>query len=395
MNKNNSRLFPMVAKTLFGLEEVLAEELKILGAQSVKIGVRNVQFVGDTGFMYKANLCLRTALRILKPIHRKPITTIDEVYQVMHNIPWEDIMNVANTFAIRATVMTSTPQNSMYVAQKAKDGLVDRFRNRMGSRPSIDKDFPDFSIHVYVTDRVAEVSLDSSGASLHQRGYRAATNIAPINEVLAAGLLLLSGWRGDTDFLDPMCGSGTLLIEAAMIACNIPPNLNRKEFAFQKWNDWDNDFYTKIEESALNKARSFTHTISGYDKAPSAIRKAQQNISNANLDDFITIDRQDFFTTEKPEPEKPLHVVFNPPYGERLPIDVDAFYGRIGDTLKKYYAGSQAWFITSNVEALKSVGLRPSRRIKLFNGKLESKLVKYELYSGTKKIHKKNRQHEQ
>ena len=388
MNKSDSGLFPMVAKTLFGLEEILAQELKTLGAQAVKIGVRNVQFVGDTGFMYKANLCLRTALRILKPIHRSNISKIDDVYQAMHDIAWEEIMNENSTFAIRATVMTSDPHNTMYVALKAKDGLVDRLRTRLGTRPNVDKDFPDFSIHLYVTDRIVEVSLDSSGTSLHQRGYRSATNIAPINEVLAAGILMLSGWRGDTDFLDPMCGSGTLLIEAAMIACNIPPNLNRKEFAFQKWSDWDNDLYEKIEESALNKTRSFDYTIKGYDKAPSAIRKSEQNISNANLDDFIKIERQDFFRTEKEDPDKSLHILFNPPYGERLPIDVDVFYSRIGDTLKQSYSGSQAWLITANMEALKFVGLRPSRRIKVFNGKLESKLVKYALYSGTKKIHK-------
>ena len=388
MIKSDSGLFPMVAKTLFGLEEILAQELKMLGAQAVKIGVRNVQFVGDTGFMYKVNLCLRTALRILKPIHRKNISKIDEVYQAMHGIAWEDIMDENSTFAIRATVMTSDPQNSMYVALKAKDGLVDRFRSRVGSRPNVDKDFPDFSIHLYVTDKIVEVSIDSSGTSLHQRGYRSATNIAPINEVLAAGILMLSGWRGDTDFLDPMCGSGTLLIEAAMIACNIPPNLNRKEFAFQKWSDWDNDLYEKIEASSLNKTRSFSYSITGYDKAPSAIRKAAQNISNANLNDFIKIEREDFFRTEKLDPDKSLHILFNPPYGERLPIDVDVFYNRIGDTLKQSYSGSQAWFITANMEALKHVGLRPTRRIKVFNGKLESKLVKYELYSGTKKVHK-------
>lgn len=388
MNKSDSGLFPMVAKTLFGLEEILAQELKTLGAQAVKIGVRNVQFVGDTGFMYKANLCLRTALRILKPIHRSNISNIDDIYQAMHDIAWEEIMDENSTFAIRATVMTSDPHNTMYVALKAKDGLVDRLRTRLGTRPNVDKDFPDFSIHLYVTDKIVEISLDSSGTSLHQRGYRSATNIAPINEVLAAGILMLSGWRGDTDFLDPMCGSGTLLIEAAMIACNIPPNLNRKEFAFQKWSDWDNDLYEKIEESALNKTRSFDYTITGYDKAPSAIRKSEQNISNANLDDFIKIERQDFFRTEKEDPDKSLHILFNPPYGERLPIDVDVFYSRIGDTLKQSYPGSQAWLITANMEALKFVGLRPSRRIKVFNGKLESKLVKYTLYSGTKKIHK-------
>ena len=378
----------MVAKTLFGFEEILADELKQLGAQSVKVGVRNVQFVGDTGFMYKANLCLRTALRILKPIGKRTISSEKDVYDAMLQLPWEEYMTTEHTFAISATVMMQKAQNSMYVAQRAKDGLVDRFRNRTGSRPSVDKDFPDLRIHLYVTDRFVEVSLDSSGDSLHQRGYRGATNIAPINEVLAAGMLLLSGWKGETDFLDPMCGSGTLLIEAAMIACNIPPNLNRKEFAFQKWLDWDNELYSKIEESALKKVREFPHAITGYDKAPSAVRKAQQNVQNANLSEFITISQNDFFQTQKKQAEKPLHIAFNPPYGERLPIDVHVFYKRIGDTLKQHYAGTQAWFITSNLEAIKSVGLRPSRKIKLFNGKLESKLMKYELYSGTKKLHK-------
>lgn len=388
MNNNNQGLFPMVAKTLFGFEEILANELKVLGAQSVKIGVRNVQFVGDTGFMYKANLCLRTALRILKPIGKKSISSEKDVYAAMLQLPWENYMTVDNTFSIRATVMMQTPQNSMYVAQRAKDGLVDRFRNRQGARPSVDKDFPDLSIHLYVTDNFVEISLDSSGASLHQRGYRSETNIAPINEVLAAGIVLLSGWKGDSDFLDPMCGSGTLLIEAAMIACNIPPNLNRKEFAFQKWLDWDDALYTTIEASALKKTKEFPYTIVGYDKAPSAVRKAQQNVQNANLMEFVSVAQHDFFNTPKHEAEKPLHMVFNPPYGERLPIDVHVFYKKIGDTLKQYYAGTTAWFITSNMEAIKSVGLRPSRKIKVFNGKLESKLVKYELYSGTKKIHK-------
>ena len=391
MKHSDTELFPMVAKTFFGFEEILAKELKQLGAQSVKIGVRNVQFVGDTGFMYKANLCLRTAIRILKPIAKEPISSEQDVSSAMLNTPWEDYMSVDDTFAISATVMMSTVQNSMYVAQKAKDGLVDRFRNQTGTRPNVDKDFPDLSIHLYVTDRFVEISLDSSGGSLHQRGYRTATNIAPINEVLAAGIVLLSGWDGDSDFLDPMCGSGTLLIEAAMIACNIPPNLNRKEFGFQKWQDWDNDLYTTIEESALKKVREFPHKIIGYDKAPSAIRKAEQNVQNANLSEFISVVENDFFKSEKSNTEKPLHILFNPPYGERLPIDVDAFYSRIGDTLKQRYPGTNAWFITSNLEALKAVGLRPSRKIKLFNGKLESKLVKYELYSGTKKVHKLNK----
>ncbi|HSJ12014.1 MAG TPA: hypothetical protein VK916_04980 [Gillisia sp.] len=222
---------------------------------------------------------------------------------------------------------------------------------------------------------------------MHKRGYKTATNIAPINEVLAAGLLLLSGWDGQCDFLDPMCGSGTILIEAAMIAANIPPNLNRKEFAFEKWKDWDVDLFEKIEESVLKKVRDFHFTITGYDTAPSAVHKAIENVENANLSEFIKIEQQDFFESEKLQ-ERHLHMVFNPPYGERLDVNMPVFYKRIGDTLKQNYPGTEAWFITSNLDAIKHVGLRPSRKIKLFNGALESKFLKYEIYEGTKKIHK-------
>ena len=229
--------------------------------------------------------------------------------------------------------------------------------------------------------------MDSSGESLHKRGYKIATNIAPINEVLAAGLIMLSGWDGQSDFMDPMCGSGTLLIEAAMIACNIPPNLMRNEFAFERWEDWDVDLFEKIEESLLSKTRDFHHKILGFDKSPSAVRKAIENVKNAHLDEFITIKHEDFFKTKKGG-EAPLHIVFNPPYGERLNLEMETFYSDIGSTLKHKYSGTNAWLITSNLEALKHVGLRPSRKIKVFNAKLESRLVLYKMYSGTKKIHK-------
>jgi putative N6-adenine-specific DNA methylase len=228
------------------------------------------------------------------------------------------------------------------------------------------------------------VALDTSGVSLHQRGYKTATNIAPINEVLAAGMILLSGWEGQGDFLDPMCGSGTILAEAAMIACNIPANINRKEFAFEKWNDWDNDLFDQIMDSLLRKVREFHYTIKGYDKAPSAVLKAKDNIKNANLEEYITIQEKNFFDTEK-ESKGPLHMVFNPPYGERLDIEMERFYREIGDTLKQNYPGTNAWFITANLEALKFVGLKPSRKIKLFNGSLEARLVKYEMYEGSKR----------
>lgn len=374
----------MIAKTFFGFEEVLAQELKNLGAQNIEQGVRMVSFYGDKGFMYKANLALRTALKILKPIKEFRVSNEDSLYKEIKKIDWQKYLTVNQTFVIDTTVNSEAFNNSLFVALKTKDAIVDQFREQTGKRPSIDKDFPDLRIHLHIQNQICTVSLDTSGDSLHHRGYRTATNIAPINEVLAAGMLLLSGWKGESDFLDPMCGSGTILIEAAMIACNIPANINRKEFAFEKWNDWDNDLFDLICDSLLKKTADFKFTIKGYDKALSAVQKAIGNIKNANLEDYITVENINFFDTQK-QTENPLHILFNPPYGERLDINLERFYTEIGDTLKQHYANSQAWFITGNLEALKYVGLKPSKKIKLFNGKLESRLVKYELYQGSKK----------
>ena len=376
--------FKMVAKTLFGFEELLERELIQLGAQDVKIGVRNVSFVGDKGFMYKCNLALRTAIKILKPIHSFKVSSEKDLYDKIYEMQWEDYLKSSGTLAVDATVHSDLFTHSLYIAQKTKDAIVDRFRDNSGERPNVDLKFPDLKINVHIDRRQCTISLDSSGDSLHKRGYKTATNIAPINEVLAAGLIMLSGWDGQTDFMDPMCGSGTMLAEAAMIACNIPPNLMRKEFAFERWNDWDVDLFEKIEDSLLTKTRDFHHKIIGYDKAPSAVAKAKENIKNAQLDDFIELRHEDFFKTQKAGDEK-LHMVFNPPYGERLDIDMENFYKNIGDTLKQGYPGTEAWFITSNLEALKFVGLRPSRKIQLFNAKLESRLVKYVMYEGSKK----------
>ncbi|MDX1601880.1 MAG: THUMP domain-containing protein [Salinimicrobium sediminis] len=376
--------FKMVAKTLFGFEPLLAKELRNLGAIDVKEGVRSVSFYGDKGFMYKANLSLRTAIKVLKPINSFKIFSEEDLYREINKMAWEDYLDNNQTLAVDATVHSEKFTHSQYIALKTKDAIVDRFRDRTGQRPSVDLDYPNLRINIHIEKEFSTVSLDSSGQSLHKRGYKLATNIAPINEVLAAGMLLHSGWDGQCDFMDPMCGSGTILIEAAMIACNIPPNLNRKEFGFEKWKDWDEDLFEKIQESVLKKARDFHFTIKGYDKAPSAVQKAKDNIDNANLSEFISVEHEDFFKTEK-QTERHLHMVFNPPYGERLNIDMPEFYKAIGDTLKQNYPGTHAWFITSNLDAIKHVGLRPSRKIKLFNGSLESKLLKYEIYEGSKK----------
>jgi putative N6-adenine-specific DNA methylase len=376
--------FKMVAKTFFGFEELLAKELTQLGAQQVELGTRMVSFVGDKGFMYKANLALRTAIKILKPIKTFKAYNDKSLYDGMMKIDWSEYMNEHQTFVFETTLHSEHFNHSQFVALKSKDAVVDQFRDKTGKRPNIDKDFPDVRLHIHIDRDICTVSLDTSGESLHRRGYKSATNIAPINEVLAAGMLLLSGWDGQSHFLDPMCGSGTILAEAAMIACNIPANINRKEFAFEKWSDWDSELFDKVLESLLKKTREFHYTITGYDKAPSAITKAKDNIKNANLDEYITVKQANFFDSKKTT-EGPLHMVFNPPYGERLDIDLERFYREIGDTLKQSYPNTNAWFITANLEALKFVGLKPSRKIKLFNGKLEARFVKYEMYAGSKR----------
>ena len=379
--------FKMVAKTFFGLEEILADELLKLGAKKINIGVRNVSFYGDKGFLYKANLSLRTAIRILKPIVVFDVNDDKELYSSFFNFNWEDYISVDNTFAIDSVLNSDFFTHSLYVSQKAKDGIVDRYRKLFKTRPSVDSINPDLKINIHIRNKCCTVSLDSSGKPLNQRGYRSQTNIAPINEVLAAGIILLSEWDLESDFLDPMCGSGTLLIEAAMLATNYPPNIKRSNFSFKNWNDFDLDLFVMITKSVQSKIKPYNNKISGFDKSPSAISKCNQNIINAGLDDVISISKEDFFRSKKNNDDF-LHLVFNPPYGERLRIDIESFYKKIGDKLKTDYSNSNAWFITSSVEALKYVGLRPSRKIKLFNGKLESRLAKYEIYSGSKKAKK-------
>ena len=383
MNTN----FKMLAKTFYGFESLLESELKTLGAQDVVKGNRVVHFMGDKGFMYKANLCLRTALKILMPIHDCTLNNEEDLYQAAYDFPWKDYFSADETIAIDSVVFGDNFTHSLYVSQKIKDAIVDRIRADGGQRPSVDLNHPDVRINVHIDRNHCTFSLDSSGASLHHRGYRTATNIAPLNEVLAAGLIQLSGWDQRTDLLDPMCGSGTILIEAAMLSCKIPANINRKEFAFEKWKDWDEDLYLTIEEAQLNKIQGLAGSVSGFDKSPSAVAKAVDNVRNANLEAFVSIEKDNFFFTQKEE-DTPLHLITNPPYGQRLEGDINLLYQQFGDTLKQHYTNTQAWMITSNFEAMKHVGLRPSRKIKLFNGKLEARLLHYNIYPGTKKLHK-------
>jgi putative N6-adenine-specific DNA methylase len=384
MNTN----FKMTATTLKGLEGVLAEELKKLGAQDIKEGIRSVTFRGDQGFLYKANIALRTAIRILKPIRTCKVYDEEDLYEAIQKIKWERYLDVEGTFAIGAVVNSKNfTSNSHYIALKSKDAVADYFRHKYSKRPNVDLDYPDVKIHVHIQKDRCTISLDSSGDSLHKRGYRSATNIAPINEVLAAGLVLLSGYSGDENFIDPMCGSGTILIEACMIACKIPANINRKQFAFERWKNYDEDLYFTIQDALLKKITNSHFKIMGFDKAPSAVSKAKQNIINANLDEFIGVHHVNFFNSTK-EVFGNTTILFNPPYGERLNIDVNEFYKKVGDTLKHNYPNSTAWMITSDMQALKHVGLRTSKRIELKNADLDCKFVKYELYEGTRKASK-------
>ena len=379
--------FKMTAKTFFGFETILSNELLKLGAKKIEIGVRNVSFYGDLGFLYKSNLYLRSAIRILMPINSFQINDDKDLYSTVFNFNWEDFLSVDQTFIIESVLNTDFYSHSLFVSQRVKDGIVDRFRKLYNKRPNVDTENPDIKINIHISQNTCTISLDSSGKPLNQRGYRSQTNIAPINEVLAAGLVMLSNWDCDSDFLDPMCGSGTLLVEAAMYATNYPVNIKREDFSFKNWNNYDLDLFQMIKISVLNKVKPFKYKIRGFDKAPSAILKCNQNVINSGFDNIIEVSKEDFFNTTKKNDEF-LHLLFNPPYGERLKIDIQSFYKEIGDTLKTSYPNSNAWFITSSIEALKYVGLRPSRKIKLFNGKLESRLAKYEIYSGSKKIHK-------
>ncbi len=383
-NNQDNGNFEMIAKTYHGLEDVLAKELLQLGAQDIKTLRRAVKFKGDLGFMYKANLSLRTAVRIIKPIKNFKVSNEDQLYRELRNIDWEQYMSIDDKFAVDSFVNSTHFNHSLYVALKTKDAIVDQFRDKCGMRPDVDLDHPNLRINVHITDETCTLSLDSSGKSLHKRGYRLETNEAPISEALAAGLILLSGWDKKSHFVDGMCGSGTFLVEAAMIGANIPANINREHFAFQDWPDYDEELWGLIRKSQLKRSQDCYGKIIGYDLDPEVVASAKLNIANSGLEDYIEIHCENFFETEKPE--GPTHLVFNPPYGVRIQGDIPEMYKSIGDTLKKNYSGAEAWFLTSHMDGLKHVGLRASRKIEIYQAKLECRFVKYEMYQGSKKM---------
>lgn len=374
----------MLAKTFKGLEPVLAGELIELGADDVKIERRAVSFSGDLRMLYKANFCLRTASRILVPIAAFHAKDADEVYQQTKAIDWSLFMSVDTGFSIDATVYSETFRHSKYVTYRVKDAIADWWMERENRRPNVRLTDPDLMLNVHIAGEQVTLSLDSSGESLHKRGYRVANTEAPINEALAAGMLLLAGWKGQSDFYDPMCGSGTLLIEAALIARNIAPGIFRKSFAFEKWNDFDRDLFEEIynDDSA---ERDFNYHIYGSDASFYAVQTAQKNIREAGMQRDIDVRQvriQEIH--DLPISENGALVMMNPPYGERLAQDKDVMrlYADMGTALKHQFTGATAWIISSNEEALKCIGLKPSRRIHLLNGELDCLFNKYEMFAG-------------
>jgi len=373
-----------VAKTFAGLEGVLAEELRGIGAEDVEEGHRAVTFTGDKKMMYKANYMLRTAIRILKPITDFPAANETDYYRQVSKINWSKYLTLDKTFAIDATVSNSKINHSQYAALKAKDAIVDQFNRKFSKRPDIDTDFPDLRISIFLHNDHCYLSFDSSSVSLHKRGYRRETGEAPLNEVLAAGLILLSGWDQKSNFVDPMCGSGTLLMEAALMANKIPAGNYRGAYGFKKWDDYDADLWEEVKREALDLQEEFEFEIVGNELDVEMAEKATRNIRNAKLHFDIEIKQGDI--ADLIPPEGPGVVVVNPPYGRRLQTrDIVGLYQKMGDSFKKNFSGYNAWVISSDLEALKRLGLRPTRKIEIFNGPLECKFEKFELYSGSKR----------
>ena len=382
----------MLAKTFKGLEQVLASELIELGANNIQIQRRAVSFTGDKRMLYAANFCLRTASRILVPIATFKAKTADDIYDHVKQVDWAQYMTTKTTFQIDATVYSDLFRHSQFITYRVKDAVVDWWMEHAGVRPNVQLTNPDLYLNVHIAGDMVTLSLDSSGESLHKRGYRVANTQAPINEALAAGMLLLAGWHGQSDFYDPMCGSGTLLIEAALIARNIAPGIYRKGFAFEKWADFDADLFEDVYNDD-SRERDFHHKIYGSDAGFYAVQTAQKNIQSANLQRDIEVKQiriEELRLADK-NTDGAL-VMMNPPYGERLSQDKNVLrlYQDIGTALKHQFNGAIAWIISSNEEALKCVGLRPAKRVRLMNGDLDCMFNQYELFKGDRKTWKKS-----
>ncbi|MBO5380709.1 MAG: RNA methyltransferase [Bacteroides sp.] len=372
--------FEMIAKTFQGLEEILATELTALGANDVQIGRRMVSFSGDKEMMYKANFCLRTAIRILKPIKHFKANDADEVYKKIQEVHWEDYLSTDKTFAVEPTIFSQEFRHSRFVAYKVKDAIVDYFREKTGDRPGVRVNNPDVLINIHIAENDCTLSLDSSGESLHRRGYRQEAVEAPLNEVLAAGMIMMTGWKGECDLIDPMCGSGTIPIEAALIAKNIAPGVFRKGYAFEKWPDFDAELLDNIYNDD-SQEREFKHKIYGYDNNPAANVIATNNVKAAGLSKDIVLKLQAFQQFEQPA-EKAI-IITNPPYGERISTnDLLGLYQTIGERLKHAFVGNEAWILSYRDECFDQIGLKATQRIPLMNGALECQFRQYEIFDG-------------
>lgn len=375
--------FELIAKTFMGLEPVLAKELTQLGANEVQIGRRMVSFMGDKEMMYRANFQLHTAIRILKPIKHFKALSADDVYREVQKIDWSEYIGLDKTFAVDSVVFSEEFRHSKFVAYKVKDAIVDQFREKTGKRPNISVANPDIRLNIHIAEDKCTLSLDSSGESLHRRGYRQESVEAPLNEVLAAGMILMTGWQGETDFIDPMCGSGTLLVEAALIAHNMAPGLFRKEYAFEKWPDFDSDLFDRIYNDDSSE-REFTHHIYGYDVDIKAVNTARLNVRAAGLLNDITVEEADFKNFTQPK-EKSI-IVTNPPYGECISTpDLLGTYKMIGERLKHQFLNNDAWILSYREECFDQIGLKPSIKIPVYNGSLECEFRKYQIFDGKMK----------
>ncbi len=373
--------FKIIAKTFQGLEEVLAKELINLGANNVEIGRRMVAFTGDKEMLYKANFCTRTAVKVLKPIKEFKAKDADEVYEEAKKIDWEKYMDVKSTFLVDSVIFSENFRHSKFVAYRVKDAIADYWREKSGGdRPNVVISNPDLRVNVHIAEDEVTISLDSSGESLHQRGYKTATVQAPLNEVLAAGLIMLTGWDGECDLIDPFCGSGTILIEAALIAQNVYPGVFRKEYAFEKWKDFDADLFDRIYNDD-SQEREFDHKIYGYDINRQVVQIATDNVLNAGVKDIVSVEQRDFYEFEQPL-DKAI-MITNPPYGDRITTD-DIFdlYETIGKNLKRNFVGNDAWIISHHEELFDKIGFRPSTKYALFNGSLECEFRKYQIFDG-------------
>lgn len=377
-----SEKFEMVAKTFQGLEGVLCDELKDLGADEVTEGRRMVSFKGDKEMMYRANFCLRTALRVLKPIYKFKSSDADDLYNQVKAFDWESIMNVDSTFSIDATVFSDSFRHSRFVTYRVKDAIVDYFNEKCGKRPSIRLTSPDFRFNVHISDHDVTLSLDSSGEPLYKRGWREAQTEAPINEVLAAGIIKLSGWDCKSNFVDPMCGSGTFLVEAALIAANINPGVFRSDFAFQHWADYDSDLYEAIYNDDSGE-RDFDFKIFGSDVSHKAIAIARANVKSAGVAKYVELEQKPIQDYDSLPAEGKGVLITNPPYGERLKLDdIENLYATLGEKLKRVFRGYEAWVIASDEELIDQIGLKPSVKYPLYNGEIPCELREYVIFDG-------------